>query len=158
MLGSGLWNAVELVPFRYFQALCLEKLGKAEEAKDVFRDITKFRFDYFSDMYFIAYAYFKAKALEALGEKDEAIRIAQARLAELEKASSVADSGCFGTTPFFISFIDEPSSSRKRFYAYPLMLLSAFLGDYDRVFKYKKILSEETYGTYIVDFTQKCFM
>lgn len=157
-LGSGLWNEIKLVPFKYFQAVCLEKLGKTEDARRVFCEIIKFPFDYFSDQYCISYAYFKAKALELLGEKDEGVKIARARLSEFEKASLTVDTGYFGTTPFFISFIDDSATSRMRFYAYPLMLLSAFLGDDDRVAKYKKILSEETYGTYIVDFTQKYFI
>lgn len=32
-LGAGLWNEVLLVPHQYFEARCLEELGRGDEAR-----------------------------------------------------------------------------------------------------------------------------
>lgn len=152
-LGSGLWNETKLVPFRYFEAACLKALGRAEEAKSIYRSFLKYRFDYFSDMYLISLAYFVGRAYEELGEADKGVTLVQRRLKELEAELNKQDTGYFGTTPFFLVFVDEPSLARKQYYSYPLYLFSRFLHDDARAERYGKILQGETYGLYIQDFT-----
>lgn len=64
-LGSGLWNEAKLVPYRYFQAKCLFRLGRKKEAEEILRGFLKFRFDYFSDMYLLTLAYYVARVRES---------------------------------------------------------------------------------------------
>lgn len=153
-LGSGLWNDVKRVPFRYFAAACLEKLGRRGEAEEVYRSFLKYRFDYFSDMYLISLAYYVGRAYEELGEAKRGRELVQARLAQFEAEWEKEDTGYFGTTPFFLVFIDRPARARKQYYSYPLVLFSRFLGDEARAAEYEKVLRRETYGSYLYDFTR----
>ena len=151
-LGSGLWNAIKKVPYLYFSARCLEKLGREEEAKEIYRDFKHFKFDFFSDMYLYTFVYYLARGLESLGEKDEALSIAKARFDAWDKARVAPTLGCFGTTPFFIGFIDEPVQARNIHFSYPLALLSGFLASGNEE-KYKNIYKQDGYSLYIEDFT-----
>ena len=38
-LGAGLWNEVLLVPHQYFEARCLEELGRGDEARALYDHI-----------------------------------------------------------------------------------------------------------------------
>lgn len=152
-LGAGLWNEAKKVPFRYFEAECLNKLSRKKEAEKIYRSFLEFKFDYFSDMYLISLVYYVARALEKLGESERAKLLAHEKLSCFEKAVKQESMGYFGTTPFFISFIDEPKKARKEYYAYPLYLLSLFLKDDARAKKYAAQLEGEGYGLYIKDFT-----
>ena len=150
-LGSGLWNDVKLVPFRYFEAMSLKALGKEERAREIFRSFLKYRFDYFSDMYLSTLAYYVGRAYEELGEPERGRALVQDRLDQLESEFDKEDTGYFGTTPFFLVFIDKPSRARRQYYAYPLFLFSQFLKDTARVERYRVIMQEETHGLYIED-------
>lgn len=153
-LGSGLWNETKLVPFRYFEAACLKALGRTQEAKQIYQSFLKYPFDYFSDMYLISLAYYIGRAYEELGEADRGATIVRGRLEEFEAALSKQDTGYFGTTPFFLVFVDEPALARKQHYAYPLYLFSRFLHDEARAAQYGALLQGETYGLYMQDFTR----
>lgn len=153
-LGSGLWNDVKRVPFRYFVAACFEKLGRHSEAEEVYRSFLKYHFDYFSDMYLNSLAYYLGRAYEELGEAQKGRDLVQTRLEQFESELEKEDTGYFGTTPFFLVFIDQPARARRQYYSYPLMLFSRFLGDKRRAAKYEDILRQETYGSYIYDFTR----
>ena len=60
--------------------------------------------------------------------------------------------GYFGTTPFFISFIDEASNARKLHYSYPLYLFNTYLNE-ESAKEYKDVFEKDGYGLYIEDFT-----
>ena len=152
-LGAGLWNEAKKAPFRYFEAACLEKLNREKEAEEIYRSFLEFRFDYFSDMYLVSLVYFVARALVKLGEGERAKLLVHGRLSEFERAAGQESMGYFGTTPFFISFIDDAKRARSEYYAYPLYLLSVFLKDEARAEKYAAQLEGEGYGLYIKDFT-----
>lgn len=151
-LGSGLWNEAKLVPFRYFEAICLLRLGERERAEELLSDFLKFRFDYFSDMYLPTLAYYVARAQELLGRREEGVRLVSARKQQLEHAMTVQDSGFFGTTPFFISFIDDSAAARRLYCAYPLWLYSLYLHEQGAE-DYRNELKKDGYGIYIEDFT-----
>ena len=151
-LGSGLWNEIKKVPYLYFSARCLEKLGRVEEALKIYAGFKKYDFDFFSDMYLYTFVYYLARGLEALGEKEEAIKIAEARFNAWDKAMREETLGYFGTTPFFIGFIDEPSHARAMHFSYPLAMLSSFLQKGNSG-KYRSIYEEDGYTLHIEDFT-----
>lgn len=152
-LGAGLWNEVKKVPYRYFEAKCLYKLGRKDEAEEILKDFAKFRFDFFSDMYLYTLTYYVARSYELLGDRAKGEELVKSRMADWERASGLTDMGIFGTTPFFISFIDEPSEARKGHFAYPLYLFSLYMNDGDRMKKYGDMLSKDKYGLYIEDFS-----
>lgn len=105
-------------------------------------------------MYLYTYAYYDARALEYLGQTKDATELMQNFLASDEKELTKTDMGHFGTTPFFISFIDRPATARENYFAYRLFLTSKFLGDKERMEKYSKIVETDGYGMYIEDFTK----
>lgn len=153
-LGAGLWNPVKKVPFQYFQAMSYDKLGDREKAEEILKGYLHFRYDYFTNMYLYTYAYYDARALEYLGQTKDATELMQNFLASDEKELTKTDMGHFGTTPFFISFIDRPATDRENYFAYRLFLTSKFLGDKERMEKYSKIVETDGYGMYIEDFTK----
>lgn len=152
-LGSGLWNDIKKVPYEYFAARCLEKLGRADEARVIYASFGKYKFDYFTDMYLYTFAYYAARGREALGDKVAGDALISKRAAEFSNAAAQQTLGYFGTTPFFISFIDEPAEARALHYAYPLYLFATYLGDGDARARYADIIGHDGYGLYIDDFT-----
>ncbi len=150
-LGSGLWNSVKKVPYQYFAAKCLEKLGKTDEATAIYRHFCTFKFDFFTDMYLYTFAYYAARALESLGKKDEADKLIKDRFDAWSAECGRETLGYFGTTPFFMGYIDEAVSAKKLHYSYPLYLFASYLG-MDTT-EYKNTFSKDGYGLYIEDFT-----
>ena len=150
-LGSGLWNSVKKVPYQYFEAKCLEKLGKSAEAEAIYRHFCTYKFDFFTDMYLYTFAYYAARALEALGKKAEADKLIEDRFAAWSAECERETLGYFGTTPFFIGYIDEAVSAKKLHYSYPLYLFATYLGT--DASEYKSTFSKDGYGLYIEDFT-----
>ena len=102
-------------------------------------------------MYLYTLAYYVAKSYELLGDKAKGVALIEKRLQEFENAREVEDMGYFGTTPFFISFIEQPAAARKAHYAYPLYMFSSFLGDKKRMKKYAAELDADKYGLFIED-------
>ena len=150
-LGSGLWNSVKKVPYQYFEAKCLEKLGKADEAKAIYTHFCTYKFDFFTDMYLYTFAYYAARALESLGRKDEGDKLIKDRFAAWSAECERETLGYFGTTPFFMGYIDEAVSAKKLHYSYPLYLFATYLGT--DATEYKNTFSKDGYGLYIEDFT-----
>ena len=150
-LGSGLWNSVKKVPYQYFEAKCLEKLGKTQEATVIYRHFCTYKFDFFTDMYLYTFAYYAAKALEALGKKEEADKLIKDRFDAWSAECGRETLGYFGTTPFFIGYIDEAVSAKKLHYSYPLYLFATHLGI--DASEYKNTFCADGYGLYIEDFT-----
>ena len=151
-LGSGLWNPIKKVPYMYFAAKCLEKLGRNAEAKEIYESFSLYKYDFFTDMYLYTFAYYSARSLEALGKADEAKSLMEWRYNSFKRSSEEQTLGYFGTTPFFIGYIDEAVSARKLHYSYPLYLFASVLG-LDEKNEYKEVFSKDGYGLYIEDFT-----
>ena len=152
-LGSGFWNEIKKVPFQYFEAKCLEKLGKKEEAKEIYRSFQKYRFDFFTDMYLYTFAYYLAQGLRALGESEKADEIVAWKKENHLRALSQETLGYFNTTPFFIGFIDEAERAKRTHHAYPLYLIAKYEGDETAATAHKKTMEQDCYGLYIEDFT-----
>ena len=152
-LGSGFWNETKKVPFEYFAAACLEKEGRTEEAKEIYKSFGGFFFDFFSDMYLITLCYYVARGYERIGEREKGEKLIKEKIAAFEHARTVEDTGNFGTTPFFISFIDEPKQARFTIVDYPLYLCYTFINDEAKAQECKQRLDKEGYGMYLYDFT-----
>ena len=61
-LGAGIWNHCKLIPLKYHEALCLEKLGKKADADKIFTYIATVTIEYFSNMHLKELPYWQAKS------------------------------------------------------------------------------------------------
>lgn len=125
-LGSGLWNECRTVPYRYYEALCLEKLGKTAEADAHFSFILSLRIDYFSDMHLPQLPYYQAKILKRRGRYGDARALMDACEKKWKAAMNAAIPGYFGTTPFFLSYIEEPKTAAQAKYTALLAYVERF--------------------------------
>lgn len=130
-LGAGIWNHCKLIPLRYQEARCLELLGNKTAADDIYTYIADIEIEYFSNMHLKELPFYQVLSLRHLGLTVRAQQVAIKYRREWEKILSVTDSGFFGTTPFFIPFIDELARLRKAQYLYLAGLMASLLGDAD---------------------------
>lgn len=128
-LGAGIWNHCKLIPLKYHEALCLEELGKREEAEEIFDYIANVQIEYFSNMHLRELPYWQAKSWEHLGQKTKAQHLMTRYLREWRKMIDIKDNGFFETTPFFISFMDSPEKLRKAKYLYFMALCDDYAGN-----------------------------
>ena len=112
-LGAGLWNEVLLVPHAYYEALCLERLGDGEAARQRLDWILCLKKDYFSDMHLPELPCWQALTERHLGHVAPAREKIAAHLAAQDAAERAADAGYYGTTPFFISYMEDPAALRR---------------------------------------------
>lgn len=127
-LGAGIWNRCKHVPLKYQEALCLEKLGRKAEADEIFRYIAEIQIEYFSNMHLKELPYYQANAYKHLGEALKGQHLITKYLREWATIIETKDNGYFGTTPFFISFVDDPGKLRKAQYLYLMALCHAYMG------------------------------
>ena len=155
-LGAGIWNHCKLIPLKYHEAVCLEILGKKAEADKIFSYIANVAIEYFSNMHLKELPYWQAKSFIHLGEPTKAQHIITKYLREWSGIQNAKDNGYFGTTPFFIPFIDEPTKLRKAQYLYLMSLCSDFAGDCDTANRYIKesveLNNENLYALYFKTF------
>ena len=141
-LGAGIWNHCKLVPLKYFEAVCLHKLGKKAEADEIFSYIANIGIEYFSNMHLKELPYYQACAWRHLGEEIKAQRLITKYRREWSNIDKVSDNGFFGTTPFFISFTDDPKRLRRALHCYLNALIADFMGDQSRA----QALTAESYS------------
>ncbi len=125
-LGAGIWNHCKLIPLKYHEALCLEKLGKKNEADNIFTYIATVTIEYFSNMHLKELPYWQAKSWEHLGKPTKAQHLITKYMREWGKIKDIKDNGYFGTTPFFIPFVDEPQKLRNAQHLYLAALCNDF--------------------------------
>lgn len=130
-LGAGIWNHCKLVPLKYFEAICLEKLGNKTEADALFRYIATIEIEYFSNMHLKELPYYQACAWRHLGENLKGQQLITRYRREWSGIAKTVDNGFFSTTPFFISFMDDPRKMRMAQYEYLMSLCYAYMGDCD---------------------------
>lgn len=121
-IGSGWWNDAKKAPLKYAEGLCLEKLGKHEDAHKRFEWITALLTDFFSDMALPELDIIKIKAYKKLGDSVGAEQTIKAARARFEKEILRRDSGFFRTTPFFDSFYAESDAAAERYAHYGKLL------------------------------------
>ena len=125
-LGAGIWNHCKRIPLKYHEAVCLEQLGETKAAKEIYRYIAEVEIEYFSNMHLRELPFWQVLSLRRLGKNVTADRLC-ARYATLwSTVKDVKDNGFFGTTPFFISFMDDPRKPRLALHQY-LNALCGFL-------------------------------
>ena len=112
-LGAGLWNEVLLVPHRYYEAVCLAQLSRQAEAEEICRWILSFRQDYFTNMHLPELPCWQALAWRLLNREAPAQELTAAHLRAQEAAEAAVDPGYYGTTPFFISYMEDPAAQRQ---------------------------------------------
>lgn len=127
-LGAGIWNRCKYVPYRYRIAECLEQLGGGGEAAAFYREILDIQVDFFSKMHLRELPFYQAMAARRLGEEQRACAILSAARREWAAELERVDGGFFSTTPFFISFTDDPARLRRAQYLYLLALTELFQG------------------------------
>ena len=131
-LGAGIWNHCKLVPLKYFEAICLEKCGDKAAADELFSYIATIGIEYFSNMHLKELPYYQARAWQHLGEELKAQRIMTVYRREWKNIDKVKDNGFFGTTPFFISFTDDPQKLRRAQHCYLNALVCDFMGEKEK--------------------------
>ena len=112
-LGAGLWNEVHLVPHRFFEAECLRNLNRKEEADAIYTDITALYIDYFSNMHLPELRCWQALSWKRLGQDGRGEMMLLDHIRQYEEAACHRDAGYFGTTPFFISYMEPADKLRK---------------------------------------------
>lgn len=111
-LGAGLWNEVLLVPHRFFEAECLNAMGKADEANAIYFDITALLIDYFSNMQLPELRCWQALCWMRLGQAGRGVMMLKEHIRMFEDGKARRDAGFFKTTPFFISFMEPAKMLR----------------------------------------------
>jgi tetratricopeptide (TPR) repeat protein len=128
-LGAGLWHEVLRVPHQYYAALCLERLGRTAEAHALCAEITAMQVEYFANMHLPELPLYQALALRLTGRQARAGQALRTLLADWTAALAQRDAGHFRTTPFFISYIDDPRQARAAQFRHLTGLARAALGD-----------------------------
>ncbi|MBR4889069.1 MAG: DUF5107 domain-containing protein [Clostridia bacterium] len=128
-LGAGIWNHCKLIPLRYQEARCLELLGSKAAADEIYTYIADTEVEYFSNMHLKELPFYQVLSLRRLGQAVRAQQVTIKYRREWDKIPTVTDSGFFGTTPFFIPFIDEPARLRKAQHRYLSALMLAAMGE-----------------------------
>lgn len=127
-LGAGIWNRCKYVPYRHRIAACLDRLGRREEADAIRREILQIPVEFFSNMHLPELPWYQAMAARALGEEQRGCRMMGDALRGWRAALGKTDPGFFATTPFFLSFVDDPAAQRRAQYLYLCALAELFAG------------------------------
>lgn len=137
-LGAGIWNHCKLIPLKFHQAICLKTLGQTAEAEEIWEYIAGIQVEYFSNMHLKELPFYQASSLRMLGRETAAVQLITKYLREWEKIAEGKDSGFFGTTPFFISFVDAPEKLRRAQHQYLTALCYYLMGDQEEFRKRMK--------------------
>ena len=122
-LGSGIWNHCKLIPLKLREAICLDNLGREEEAEEIYRYIAETEIEYFSNMHLSELPYYRALCYARLGERLKSRAMVTKYRREWAKMEGVKDNGFFSTTPFFMSFVDKAENLRRAKFLYLTALL-----------------------------------
>ncbi len=151
-LGAGIWNHCKLVPLKYHEALCLEKLGKKADADAIFSYIANITIEYFSNMHLKELPYWQAKSFLHLGDNTKAQHLITKYIREWKKIEHIKDNGYFGTTPFFIPFVDQPQKLRYAQYLYLMSLCSDFTDIENKLAESVSLNNDNLFGLYFNKF------
>jgi hypothetical protein len=137
-LGAGIWNHCKRIPLRYREALCLEAMGQNDAAGEIFEYIAETEIEYFSNMHLPELPYYRALSYDRLGKPLHSRKLITEYRRRWSAMADVKDNGFFATTPFFISFVDDPAALRFSKSQYLLGLLDLYMGDADAANKKMK--------------------
>lgn len=125
-LGSGVWNGCKLFHHKFAYATCVEKLGRVEEAHEIYRMILDVTVETFSNMHLPELPWYQAMSAVKLGLYNKAQNLMNTYKRIWNSQFDKVDNGYFNTTPFFISFIDNPAQMRQAYYLYLTGLVDLF--------------------------------
>ena len=128
-LGAGIWNHCKYIPMRYRAAVCLDALGRRDEAEQIYRYITGTAIEYFSNMHLPELPYYQALSYDRLGEHAKARSLMTEYMRRWSAIDGVTDNGFFATTPFFMPFIESPARLRRSRALYFAGLVDRYLGN-----------------------------
>jgi Tfp pilus assembly protein PilF len=128
-LGAGLWNSARLVPYKYYEALCLKQLGDDAKAQENFDFITGLEVDYFTNMHLPELPIYQALVYREEGNPLKGDMMVNYKVQDWQAGLKAADAGWFGTTPFFLSFVDAPEQARTAYFSYLLALANRYMGN-----------------------------
>ncbi|MBQ2863434.1 MAG: tetratricopeptide repeat protein, partial [Clostridia bacterium] len=116
-LCAGLWHVDPLVPSQYYEALTLEKLGRADEAAKIYEYISGIYLDFFSDMYLPELPIYEDLSLKKIVREDESDALLSKYIERWQNEMKRVDSGYFNQQPFFISYLDDAKVERDAYYS-----------------------------------------
>lgn len=128
-LGAGIWNHCKHIPCRFFEAICLENLGKKDEADAIYHYIADTKIEYFSNMHLKELPWYQALSYDRLGEHIKGVQLMTTYRRIWSAALTRQDSGYFATTPFFIPFTDDAAEMRKAQFSYLSGLCESYMGN-----------------------------
>mgnify|MGYP000882719977 FL=1 len=128
-LGAGIWHEAKLVPAQYYEAYCLAQTGETDRAQTIYRHILELSVDYFSNMHLSELPYFQALSWDGTGNPIRGQLLIRRCLHKWEEECQKKDSGYFRTTPFFVSYCEDPATARKAHYKYLIGLANLYLRD-----------------------------
>lgn len=128
-LGAGIWNHCKNIPCRFFEAVCLENLGKKSEAESIYRYIVDTEIEYFSNMHLKELPWYQALSYDRLGEHIKGVQLMTSYRRIWAEALTRKDSGYFATTPFFIPFTDNAADMREAQFSYLYGLCECYMGN-----------------------------
>jgi len=137
-LHAGFWNESVTVPYRYYEAEALSKLGRTEEAKEILDKISKFEnrglwsmgaeFTYYTALI----AKLSGNAMTAQDIMRKAILNWEAQLADKRGPGASGRGGRF----FYLSFIDNAVAMKNANLYYMLAYGMLFNGDKEKAKEY----------------------
>lgn len=128
-LGAGIWNHCKLIPLKFHQALCFKAVGKVKAAEEIFRYISSTKIEYFSNMHLKELPFYQARSFEEMGLPTKAQNLITSYYRQWDEIAEGTDAGYFGTTPFFISFMDDTGRLRRAQHLYLTGLCKNIMGD-----------------------------
>jgi tetratricopeptide (TPR) repeat protein len=111
-IGGGMPHAVCNSPYRYGEALALLKLGRKQEAEEVFLWILSFPVNYFTKSMLPSSLYYRAMALIGLRREREGTDLLESLKVNEEKILAQKEYGWSSTTSAYNSFIRDPSVNK----------------------------------------------
>ncbi len=141
-LGAGIWNECKYVPYRFYLAECYEKTGQPKKAKKIYNWILCLEIDYFSNMHLPELPYYKAEVYKKCGNFLAGRALIDKYQKKWKENINVTDPGYFTSTPFFISYCDNPSNARKAYYSYLLGFAYKFMEQPEKSCSMFKIAAE----------------
>jgi tetratricopeptide (TPR) repeat protein len=129
-LGGGVWHQVMLTPYQYLEGVCKEQIEPGAGCM-YFETVYGFPINYFTTMYLPSFPIIRALAARKLGKSDESNSLVQSCIEKHETALGKPISGYFEATPFFETFIEDPSTEHYVFHSHLLALSKAANHEFD---------------------------
>jgi tetratricopeptide (TPR) repeat protein len=126
----GIWNDIILCPYKYGQALCLDKMGKKKEAAEALAWITSLPLE--SQSFLPSFPYYLGMALTGLGKAEEGKEQFRQLKKAAEEALAVKEHGFFAAVSSYESFIRDAGDLKAIQYNTLLAMALSGLGEKEK--------------------------